>query len=64
MNKHNTNKKILRIVEYKDFEALQGISLDAVRPILITIEDGFKSFYTEAWPYLKNNKMQQYEMHC
>ena len=25
--------------------------------ILITIDDGFKSFYTEAWPYLKDNKI-------
>ena len=23
------------------------------KKILITIDDGFKSFYTEAWPYLK-----------
>ena len=27
------------------------------KKILITIDDGFKSFYTEAWPYLKNNKI-------
>ena len=25
--------------------------------ILITIDDGFKSFYTEAWPFLKENKI-------
>ena len=24
-----------------------------LKKILITIDDGFKSFYTEAWPYLK-----------
>ena len=24
------------------------------KKILITIDDGFKSFYDEAWPYLKN----------
>ena len=26
------------------------------KKILITIDDGFKSFYNEAWPYLKKNK--------
>jgi len=27
------------------------------KEILITIDDGFKSFYDEAWPYLKKNKI-------
>ncbi len=27
------------------------------KKILITIDDGFKSFYNEAWPYLKRNKI-------
>ena len=27
------------------------------KKILITIDDGFKSFYEEAWPYLKENKI-------
>ena len=27
------------------------------KKILITIDDGFKSFYTEAWPYLKKNNI-------
>ena len=27
------------------------------KKILLTIDDGFKSFYTEAWPYLKQNKI-------
>ncbi len=27
------------------------------KEILITIDDGFESFYTEAWPYLKENKI-------
>ena len=27
------------------------------KEILITIDDGFKSFYKEAWPYLKANKI-------
>ncbi len=27
------------------------------KEILITIDDGFKSFYDNAWPYLKNNKI-------
>jgi len=27
------------------------------KKILVTIDDAFKSFYTEAWPYLKENKI-------
>ena len=27
------------------------------KKILITIDDGFKSFYEEAWPYLKDNNI-------
>jgi peptidoglycan/xylan/chitin deacetylase (PgdA/CDA1 family) len=27
------------------------------KKILLTIDDGFKSFYNEAWPYLKKNKI-------
>ncbi len=27
------------------------------KKILLTIDDGFKSFYNEAWPYLKNNNI-------
>ncbi len=27
------------------------------KEILITIDDGFESFYTEAWPFLKRNKI-------
>ena len=27
------------------------------KKVLLTIDDGFKSFYTEAWPYLKKNKI-------
>ena len=27
------------------------------KKILLTIDDGFKSFYTEAWPFLKENKI-------
>ena len=27
------------------------------KKILITIDDGFKSFYNEAWPYLKKNNI-------
>ena len=27
------------------------------KQILITIDDGFKSFYNEAWPYLKKNRI-------
>ena len=27
------------------------------KKILITIDDGFQSFYDEAWPYLKENNI-------
>ena len=27
------------------------------KKVLITIDDGFKSFYEHAWPYLKENKI-------
>ena len=27
------------------------------KKILLTIDDGFKSFYNEAWPFLKKNKI-------
>ena len=27
------------------------------KEILITIDDGFESFYLEAWPFLKKNKI-------
>ena len=27
------------------------------KKILITIDDGFESFYKEAWPYLKKNRI-------
>ena len=27
------------------------------KKILLTIDDAFSSFYTEAWPYLKENKI-------
>ena len=27
------------------------------KEILITIDDGFKSFYNEAWPFLRENKI-------
>ena len=32
-------------------------NLKIKKKILITIDDGFKSFYNEAWPYLKKNKI-------
>ena len=33
------------------------------KKILITIDDGFKSFYNEAWPYLKKNKIPLMEFY-
>jgi Predicted xylanase/chitin deacetylase len=45
-NFHNPNKFI---------EQFSTIRLK--KEILITIDDGFQSFYFEAWPYLKKNKI-------
>ena len=45
-NFHNPNK----------FDEQFNIS-KSKKEILITIDDAFESFYTEAWPYLKENKI-------
>ena len=33
------------------------------KKILITIDDGFKSFYNEAWPYLKKIKYHLFSLY-
>ena len=45
-NFHNPNK-------FKE----QFNTIRLKKEILITIDDGFQSFYFEAWPYLKKNKI-------
>ncbi len=45
-NFHNPNK-------FKE----QFSTIRLKKEILITIDDGFQSFYSEAWPYLKKNKI-------
>ena len=57
---------------YKHMETIENLNYEFYDPkflienfekpkiekkILITIDDGFKSFYNEAWPYLKKNKI-------
>ena len=32
-------------------------SIHKTKSILLTIDDGFSSFYKNAWPYLKNKKI-------
>ena len=40
----------------KDFDK-QFNTPKTKKEILITVDDAFKSFYTEAWPYLKENRI-------
>ena len=53
--------QMIKELNYDFYDPRQLIS-EFERPkekkkILITIDDGFKSFYNEAWPYLKKNKI-------
>ena len=57
-------KKHLNIIKNSDFNFLNPNNFDekfkkpkSKKEILITIDDAFTSFYTEAWPYLKENKI-------
>ena len=57
---HN-QMEIIKNLEYEFYDPKLFIS-EFERPknkkkILITIDDGFKSFYDEAWPYLRKNKI-------
>ena len=52
------------IIKNSDFNFLNPNNFDeqfkkpkSKKEILITIDDAFESFYTEAWPYLKENKI-------
>ena len=57
-------KKHIRIIKNSGFNFhnpekfnKQFNTIKLKKEILITIDDGFKSFYLEAWPYLKKNKI-------
>ena len=61
MNIFDSQMKIIKKLNYKFYDPKFLID-DFNQPksekeILITIDDGFKSFYNEAWPYLKENKI-------
>jgi peptidoglycan/xylan/chitin deacetylase (PgdA/CDA1 family) len=45
-----------KFYEPKNFEQ-EFDTIKTSKKILITIDDGFKSFYEEAWPYLRENKI-------
>ena len=57
-------KKHMEIITKKKYNFLNPIDFDknflkvkTTKKILITIDDGFSSFYEHAWPYLKKNKI-------
>ena len=57
-------KKHMEIVKRKKYNFLDPNDFDknfsevkTTKKVLITIDDGFKSFYEHAWPYLKENKI-------
>ena len=48
--------KIIKELGYEFYNPdlfIKNFDLRKEEKILITIDDGFKSFYSEAWPYLK-----------
>ena len=60
----NIFKEHIQIIKNSDFKfhnpkkfKEQFDSVKLKKEILITIDDAFKSFYVEAWPYLKKNKI-------
>ena len=61
MDVFDEQMKIIKKFNYKFYDPGRFISeFESPKPtkeILITIDDGFKSFYNEAWPYLKENKI-------
>ena len=61
MNIFHEQMEIIKNLNYKFYNPKYLINeFDNVKnekKILITIDDGFKSFYNEAWPYLKKNKI-------
>ena len=57
-------KKHINIIKSSEYNFLNPIDFDknflkvkTDKEILITIDDGFSSFYEHAWPYLKSNKI-------
>ena len=57
-------KKHMEIIKRKKYDFLDPNDFDknffevkTTKKILITIDDGFRSFYEHAWPYLKDNKI-------
>ena len=49
----NSNLEFINPIEFeKNFNLPKN-----QKKILITIDDAFSSFYNEAWPYLKKNKI-------
>ena len=61
MNVFDQQMKLIKSEGYKfydpkDFEK-EFDKVKNEKKILITIDDGFKSFYDEAWPYLKSNNI-------
>ncbi len=57
-------RKHMEIIKKKNYNFLDPNDFDknfsevkTTKKILITIDDGFKSFYEHAWPYLKDNKI-------
>ena len=57
-------KKHIEIIKMKKYNFLNPVNFDenflkvkTNKEILITIDDGFSSFYEHAWPYLKINKI-------
>ena len=53
--------KVIKKLNYEFYNAITFVKeFDKIKDkkkILITIDDGFRSFYDEAWPYLKKNKI-------
>ena len=60
MNIFREQMKIVKNLNYKFYDPKLLIEKfnepKAEKKILITIDDGFKSFYNEAWPFLKEKK--------
>ena len=57
-------KSHIEIIKINDFEFYNPKKFDeefnvpkSKKKILLTIDDGFSSFYENAWPYLKENKI-------
>ena len=47
--------KNFKFINLKDFKKI--LILERMKKILLTVDDGFKSFYDNAWPFLKENKI-------